>query len=258
MDTDTIDSGTRDVLRVTTVEPGIAQLAIDDAERENRLSHELVDRLMTTLPALAADSSLKVLVVTGSDSIWCAGGTLRLLRQLATGEFDERRLLDLCDQLLDFPVPVVGALAGHAVGGGLALALCCDILIAAGNRRYAVNSASMGFVPAMGLTTMLPAAVGHHFASEMIFTSKYYRGSELAGRGLFNAVVAADEVLDRAMDTAQRIAEKPRYVLELLKDTLSLPKRHALQEARSHEPVMNRVCFDHPEFDATFSQTYLS
>lgn len=247
-----------DVLQITTVEPGIVQLAITDPDRENRLSYELVDQMMAALAELAPDQSIKVLLVTGTKEIWCAGGTLRMLKEMATGEYDERRLLTLADHLLSFPVPVIGALEGHAIGGGLALALCCDLLVAAENSRYSVNSANMGFTPAMGLTVLLPAAVGHHVASEMIFTGKYYKGRELAQRRLFNAVVPGDEVLDKALELAERIAEKPRYVLELLKDTLALPKRHALQDAASREPMMHKICFNHPDIATTLDETYLA
>ena len=247
-----------DLLTATDIGAGIVRLSICDPDQENRLSHELVELLMTTLGELATDPGLKVLLVTGTDEVWCAGGTLRMLREMASGAYDERRLLALSERLLSFPVPVIGALAGHAVGGGLALALCCDMLVAAANRRYSVNSTSMGFTPAMGLSVLLPAAVGHHFASEMVFTGKYYRGSELAGRRIFNMVVPGPQVLDTATELAERIAEKPRYVLELLKDTLSLPKRIALQEAISREPVLNRVCFNHPDTAAILDATYLS
>ncbi|MEV0330423.1 polyketide synthase [Micromonospora echinospora] len=247
-----------DVLEVTADGSGIVRVAICDPERENRLSYDLVDQLMATLDKLAGDESVKVLLITGTREIWCAGGTLQMLKEMASGVYDERRLLALSDRLLSFPVPVIGALEGHAVGGGLALALCCDLTVAAENRRYAVNSASMGFTPAMGLSVLLPAAVGHHVAAEMIFTGKYYKGRELADRRLFNAVVPADEVLAHATDLAEQIAEKPRYVLELLKETLALPKRHLLQDAIAREPLMNRVCFAQPGSDALLDQTYLN
>jgi polyketide biosynthesis enoyl-CoA hydratase PksI len=246
------------LVKLSTVVQGVTQLAMWDPDRENRLSYELVDELLVVLAELAPDPDLKVLVITGTPEIWCAGGTLRMLKEMASGEYDERRLLTLADRLLTFPVPVLGALQGHAIGGGLALALCCDVLVAAANRRYSVNSAAMGFTPAMGITTLLPAAVGHHFAAEMIFTAKYYLGRELAGRRLFNAVAPADEVLDRTLELAGRMAEKPRYVLELLKDTLALPKRHAIEDAASREPIMHRICFDHPDIATTLDETYLT
>lgn len=245
------------LLEIATVEPGIARLAICDPEQENRLSHELVDDMMAALAELASDRSVTALLITGTKEIWCAGGTLRLLKEMATGDYDERRLLALCERLLSFPVPVVAALEGHAVGGGLALALCCDMTVAAEERRYAVNSASMGFIPAMGLTVLLPAVVGHHFASEMMFTGKYYKGRELAGRRLFNAVVPGHQVWDSALDLAQRISEKPRYVLELLKETLALPKRHAIQDAIAREPMLNRLCFSQPGIEALIDHGYL-
>jgi polyketide biosynthesis enoyl-CoA hydratase PksI len=92
----------------------------------------------------------------------------------------------------------------------------------------------------------------------MIFTGKYYKGGELAGRGLFNAVVPSADVFGKAFELAERIAEKPRYVLELLKDTLAMPKRLALRDAASREPMMHKICFDHPDIAATLTETYLA
>jgi len=110
----------------------------------------------------------------------------------------------------------------------------------------------------MGTTSLLPALVGYSFASEMILTAKFYKGRELRDRGLFNYVVSADEVLRVALELARRIAEKPRHVLELIKDTLVLPRRRALQEALSREHLMHKVCFSRPDTTLRIEETYLS
>lgn len=137
------------------------------------------------------------------------------------------------------------------------LALCCDILVASESSRYGVNFTNMGFTPGMGTTSLLPALVGHHFASEMMLTGKLYKGRELKGRGLFNYVVPAEEVLDVSLDIARRIAEKPRHVIEMLKETLSLPRRQALQEAVSREHLMHKICFSRSDTAAHIESTYL-
>lgn len=244
------------VVRVAELEPGIAGLTLDDAEHENRLSNRLCDELLAALARLAREPALKVLLVRGRPEVFCAGATVEALRRVLSGSLHVKDLL-LSRPMLHFPVPIVGALEGHAVGGGLVLALCCDLVVAARERRYAMNFAGMGFTPAMGTTALLPAAVGGGVAAEMTLTAKYYRGREVEGSGLFNRVVPADRVFEVALELARRVAEKPRHVLELSKESLSLPRRRLLEAAMSHEHLMHRVCFGRPEAAAMIAENYV-
>ncbi|MGH2414367.1 MAG: polyketide synthase, partial [Microcystaceae cyanobacterium] len=207
---------------VINLEEGIFQLKIDDPENQNRLGEELFNELMAALKNLKNEPTLKVLVLTGCKDVFCAGGSLEFLRKLVAEKTEKKNLFTLPNLMINFPVPIIGALQGHAVGGGLTLALCCDILVANQSSRYGVNFTNVGFTPGLGTTSVLPAMVGYHFASEMIFTGKLYKGRELKERGLFNYVVPVEQVMDLAMHIARSIAEKPKYLLEMLKSTLSL------------------------------------
>ena len=242
---------------VTNLEEGIFQLQINDPENKNRLDEELFSEWMAALSTITREPTLKVLIVTGHKDVFCAGGSLEELRKLATGKAELKDLYTLPNLMLNFPVPIIGALSGHAVGGGLILALCCDILVASQSSRYGVNFTNMGFTPGLGTTSLLPALVGYNFASEMILTGKLYKGKELKERGLFNYVVPVEQVMDVALDMARRIAEKPRYVIEMIKDTLSLPRRQALQDAMSREHLMHKICFTHPDTLALIEANYL-
>ncbi|NEO84957.1 MAG: cyclic nucleotide-binding domain-containing protein [Spirulina sp. SIO3F2] len=243
---------------IDCLEEGIYQLKIDDPENENRLNEELSHELVAAFDELVDNPRMKILILTGSNGVFCAGGSLEFLRKLAAGKSSEKDLFLVPNRMLDFPVPIIGALSGHAVGGGLTMALYCDAIIASKSSRYGVNFANMGFTPGMGTTSILPTIVGHHFASEMILTGKLYKGRELAGRGLFNDVVPTADVLETALDMARRIAEKPRYVLEMMKDVLALPRRQALQEAMAREHLMHKICFDTPETASIIEATYLA
>jgi polyketide biosynthesis enoyl-CoA hydratase PksI len=244
------------VVRVADLEAGIAELTLDDAEHDNRLSDRLCDELLLALGELAGRPALKVVLLRGRPDVFCAGATRQALQRVLSGTLHVKDLL-LSRPMLDFPVPIVGALEGHAVGGGLVLALCCDLLVAARDKRYGMNFTSMGFTPAMGTTTLLPAAVGRGVAAEMTLTARYYRGRDLAGTGLFNRVVPAGEVLDTALGLARRIAQQPRHALVWCKESLALPRRRLLREAMSHEHLMHRVCFGRPETAAIIADTYL-
>lgn len=244
---------------VTNLEEGIFQLKIDDPENQNRLSEKLLSEFIAAVKNLQNEPTLKVLILTGCKDVFCAGGSLEFLRKLATGktEAEEDYLFTLPNLMLNFPVPIIGALQGHAVGGGLTLALYCDILVANQSSRYGANFTNIGFTPGLGTTSVLPARVGYHFASEMILTGKLYKGRELKERGLFNYIVPVEQVMDMALDIARSIAEKPKYVLEMLKSTLSLPRRQALQATLFQEHLMHKICFTHSETVSLLEANYL-
>jgi polyketide biosynthesis enoyl-CoA hydratase PksI len=245
-----------DVLHVTRPEAGICELHMDDAANRNGLGEALVRGLMTAFASLATDSSVKVVLLKGRADVFCAGATLESLRDVA---HDRVRVKDveLPATVVGCPVPVVAAIEGHAVGGGLALALCCDIQVAAEESRYGTNFAELGFTPGMGTTTLLPLAVGHGRASEMMMTARFYKGREMAGTGLFTHVVPRADVAALALDIARNIARKDRVVIELLKDTLGAPKRAGLQQAISREHLMHQICFQRPETLRAIEENYL-
>jgi polyketide biosynthesis enoyl-CoA hydratase PksI len=171
---------------------------------------------------------------------------LETLDEIAAGNFAVKDL-QLPAQLLSFSAPVIGVLQGAAVGGGLALALYCDITVAAVERRYGFNFTALGFTPGMGMTGLLPALVGASFAAEMLLSARFYSGAELQRRGLFTHLLPAAEVRPFALDLALQMIDKPREVLALTKAALAAPRRQALEAALEQEDTMHRICFSRPE-----------
>jgi polyketide biosynthesis enoyl-CoA hydratase PksI len=242
---------------VTTdrLEEGIYRLRLDDPEQGNRLTAALCADLLEALADLAVKSDLRVLLLQGTRAVFCAGASREALERISTGAFEVREL-ELPARVLGFPVPVVAALEGHAVGGGLILALCADVVVASESSRYGVNFTDLDFTPGMGATALLPALAGHGFAAEMMLTAKLYKGRELAGRGLFQHVVAPRQVEPVALEIARRIAEKPKHVVELVKETLAAPRLRALEAALDREQKMHRDCFSRPGIAASIRDKY--
>lgn len=243
-------------VEAAVIEEGIGRLRLDDSEHQNRLTRDVCEQLLAGLAELARRPDLRVLLLGGRRDVFCAGASREALEGIASGAFEVRDL-ELPARIIGFPVPVVAALEGHAVGGGLMLALCADITVASESGRYGVNFTDLEFTPGMGATALLPALAGHGFASEMMLTAKLYKGRELAGRGLFQHVVPASEVENLALDLARRIAEKPRHVLELVKETLGAPRRAALLAALEREQQMHRICFSRPGIADAVREKYL-
>ena len=224
---------------------GIIEVSLDDGTGKNYLTHQFCEELNAILDDAAADPTCKVLLVRGRDDVFCGGAPPEVLEGIFEGRLDLEDI-ELPKRVLAFPAPIVAALEGSAVGGGLALALCCDVTVAAENRRYGANFSAMGFTPGMGTTALLASLVGHDFACEMMLTAKFYKGRELAGRGLFTHIVAAGDVYTHARDLALRIAEKEAHVVRMIKDTLATRRITSVEEAISRERLMHRICFSMP------------
>jgi len=240
---------------VTWVEDGVALVRMDDPEQRNLLTDRLLDELMAALRELSADAKIKAVILCGRRDVFCGGGSLEMLRDVAAGATHAKDIL-LPAMLVEFPVPIIAALEGPAVGAGLAVALWCDIVVASEHARYGANFTSMGFTPGLGITSLLPALVGYGFASEMMMTAKLYKGRELVDRQLFTHVVPEGKVLELALDIARRIAERPRHVLTMLKAEIALPRRGMLTNAMPREHVMHQVCFSRPEARALLEEGY--
>jgi polyketide biosynthesis enoyl-CoA hydratase PksI len=151
--------------------------------------------------------------------------------------------LMLSRAVLDVPVPIVAAMEGHAVGGGLALGCCADIVLVARESRYGASFMNMGFTPGMGLTRLLEHVPSPAIAHEQLYTGEFRKGADFLGAGGFNAILPRAEVQPRAFETAWRIADKPRPALEMLKRVLSIGRRQAFEETRTLEALMHGLSF---------------
>jgi polyketide biosynthesis enoyl-CoA hydratase PksI len=233
-------------VRLTLQEDGIAVLALQDDERKNALHPALVEELLSRLEELAGDDRARVCILRGLSEVFCSGASRELLLELAHGKRDAADIT-LPRVVLGLPIPVIAAMEGYAVGGGLALGLCCDILLMARESRYGCSFMNMGFTPGMGTTRLLQLAVGEYVANEMMYGGQFFKGAHFESSAGVNYVLPRDQVLPKALELARRIAEKPRPALTLLKGTLSLPRLQDFEEALAEESRMHRLCFDQPE-----------
>lgn len=235
---------------------GVFELRLCDAAGKNALSEAVVQGVLAGLERVAAAPAARVCVVRGLPEVFCSGAPLELLAALARGEVAASDIV-LSKALLDFPLPTVAAVEGHAVGGGLALALCCDLVFLARESRYGASFMNMGFTPGMGITRLLQLAVGEYVAAEMLLGGRFVKGAALEGTAQVNGVLPRERVVRAAHRAAARMADKPRFALELLKRYLALPRRRAFEETRTVETFMHEVCFARPETGRRIRETYV-
>ncbi len=237
-------------------ENGIASLTMLDARNGNTFHPAFLNRLQAELELIRVKEP-KVLLLQGTPEVFSAGACRRNLLNLCEGKVAVRDLT-LSEQILNLPCPVIAAMEGHAVGGGLMLALCCDIVIAAKESRYGATFLSLGFTPGMGCTALLADLVGPYLAAEMMFTARTYRGSELSLRQTnINYIVARQEVVGLARNLATQMVEKEKIAMQLLKGALASRKKKLLAEAQQQEDRMHRICFACPSTRDWVERNYL-
>ncbi|BBX51626.1 enoyl-CoA hydratase [Mycolicibacterium poriferae] len=185
---------TSDVLLVETTDR-IRTLTLNRPGARNALSVALRTRLFAALRDAQNDDDVDVVILTGADPVFCAGLDLKELG-------DTTELPDISPKWPPMTKPVIGAINGAAVTGGLEIALYCDILIASDQARFADTHARVGLLPTWGLSVRLPQKVGIGMARRMSMTGDYLSADEALRTGLVTQVVPHAELLD----TARRIA----------------------------------------------------
>ncbi len=221
---------------------GVACLQMEDRQGRNTFTEALVCGLVERIAEVERDGTTRVIVLHGYDSLFCAGGTLEELVDIADGRrsFDEGNFYRL---LLDCRLPVIAAMQGHAMGGGFVFGLYADLVVLSRESLYGANFMKYGFTPGMGATELLPRKLGLPLASEMLFGARSYHGQQLADRGAPFPVLPRAEVISHALGLARDLADKPEIALCRLKDALTADLRAALPEAVRRERCMHEETF---------------
>lgn len=196
---------------------GIATLTLDTPENLNAASEAMMRSLERRLRELAALPGLRVVILTGAGRAFCAGGDLvefeAALNAGGTKLIDTLRYnQDVIQMVEDLPVPVIGAVNGVAVAGGLELILCCDIVLAAEGARIGDGHARYGIVPAGGATVRLPERIGPSRAAQLFYTASLIDAQTAAAWGLANEVVPPANLMQRAMELAREICRSSPQV----------------------------------------------
>lgn len=184
-----------DDILLVDVDDRVAVVTLNRPEARNALSRDLIDAILTAVAGLDADESVDAVIVTGADPAFSAGLDLRSLSgDPAAGR--PLRLAELPSDLFEsVSTPVIAAVNGVAVTGGLELVLACDFVVASEQARFADTHARLAFLPGWGLGVRLAEAVGTRRAREMSITGNYVDAGTALAWGLVNHVVPHEELL---------------------------------------------------------------
>jgi enoyl-CoA hydratase len=215
---------------------GVATVTLDRPDVHNAMNDLMRRELTSCFTELAGRDDVHVIVVTGAgERAFSAGADIReFVEPLVPVRFrEERRRLDFRQALDRCPQPIIAAIRGYAFGGGLELALACDIRIAGEDAQLGLTEVNLAIIPGGGGTQRLPRLVGRGKALEMILTGARLPAAEALRIGLVERVVPAPEVLRAALDLARTLAAKApvalRYAKEAVVKGLELPLADGLR-----------------------------
>jgi enoyl-CoA hydratase len=208
------------------LEEGVAVVTLNNPPL-NVVTLELTRQLERTLDQLAADPAARVLVLTGAgERAFCAGSDVKEFPELmASGMVVDRKMRkenETYSKLADFPKPTIAAIAGLAFGGGLELAVCCDLLVVEETARLALPEIKLGVFPGSGGTVRVTRRVGEGRAKEMMFFGEPIDAATALAWGLVNRVVLPGEALITACRMAAELAERPNKALQVCKQAIDL------------------------------------
>jgi len=227
----------REDVVIVEVTDRVATVTLNRPQARNALNSALHRASAAALLAADADDDVDVVILTGTDPAFCAGLDLRELGStgdnLAGG--DGEGITNPIAAIWTMTKPVIGAVNGPAVTGGLELALGCDFLVASERARFGDTHARVGAMPGGGMTGYLPAAIGLRRAKEMSFTGNFLDATEALAFGLVNHVVPHDELLPYCRGLAADIAGNDPRTVRKLKGTYDAGARLSLGDCLALE-----------------------
>ncbi len=191
---------------------GVAVITLNRPENRNSMTPDLLGGLADAVAHAKADPGVRCVIVTGRGKSFCAGADFKARADadpnapyVAPHERSYNTYAPFLS-LLDLEVPTIAAMNGHAIGGGLGLAIVCDLRVASTEAKYGANFVRLGLHPGMASTYILPRLMGVPNAVELLLTGRLVDGAEAAHRGLAHYAVAPEQVLAKARELAGEIA----------------------------------------------------
>lgn len=214
----------------------VATLTLNRPDRLNALSTPILDGLLEALPRLAADPDVAVVVLTGAGRGFCAGGDVKSMAEGTSQlNLDDavqrlRGRMEVSRLLHEIPKPTIAMVNGPAAGAGLAMALACDLRIAAQSARFITAFVKVGFSGDFGGSYFLSKLIGSGKARELYYGGDPLDASQALALGIANSVVPDAELADATMALARRLARGPSVALGLMKQNFNAAEAGTLSE----------------------------
>jgi enoyl-CoA hydratase len=225
----------------------VAVIRLNRPKAMNALNDNMMNELGDALYKFDADPSVNVIVLTGSDKVFAAGADIAAMANYTYADtYPGNYIGRNWEHILNVRKPVIGVVAGYALGGGCELAMMCDFLIAADSAKFGQPEIKVGVTPGAGGTQRLPRTIGKSKAMDMLLTSRMIDAAEAERTGLVSRIFPADKLMEEALAVANTIAEMPVSVAMAIKDSVNRAFETTLTEGVRYERRFFHAAFGTP------------
>ena len=222
----------------------VGLLTLNRPKALNALNDQLMDQLGAGLLAFEANDDIGCIVITGSEKAFAAGADIGAMKDWSYMDvYKSEYITRNWETIRRIRKPVIAAVAGYALGGGCELAMMCDFILAADTAKFGQPEIKLGVIPGSGGTQRLPRAVGKSKAMEMVLTGRMMDAVEAERAGLVSRIVAADRLLDDAIETATAIAGMSLPATMMAKESVNRAYESSLTEGVLFERRVFHSCF---------------
>jgi len=218
----------------------VATIILNRPEKLNAITTTMGEELLDCLMHCTRDPDIRALILTGKGKFFCAGGDILSVDDMAdTRDLSVQKLLSsaipVASELRKIPIPVIAAVNGPAVGGGFALALSCDLIIAAKNAKFSSQYVMLGINPDLGMTYLLPRIIGLKQATWLMFTGETVSPQKGYEMGFVNKVVEDSMLTDEVSKLARQLSESATLAIARTKELINLGLYESPETQMEHE-----------------------
>ena len=225
------------LVKVEELDEGIVKVTIDRPDALNALNAEVLSALLDAVTPLRAQPDARVVVFTGEGRAFVAGADIRAMSEMSEAEAAEFSKLghDAFNAIASLPMPTIAAVNGFALGGGLELALSCDLIYASTKAKLGLPEVGLGLIPGFGGTQRLGRRIGYQRARELVFTGGTIRADEAERIGLALRLFEPDALLEGVYEIARTIASKGPRAVRAAKEVMDKGRHATLHDALATE-----------------------
>jgi enoyl-CoA hydratase len=220
---------------LTQIKNNVGIVQFNRPKALNALNRELMAETVAALEAFDQDDKIGAMVVTGSERAFAAGADIKEMVNATPAQMLDNPFIGYWDHLAKIRKPVIAAVSGYALGGGMELAMTCDIIVASETALFGQPEINLGVIPGAGGTQRLTYAVGKALAMEIILNDRRLTAQEALHFGLVNHVHPVDSYLDEAIQLAADIAARAPVAVQMAKEAINAVFETSLQAGLAHE-----------------------
>ena len=213
----------------------VGLVKLNRPESYNALNLQLLSELMESLKELDERDDIGAIVITGDEKSFAAGADISSMAKATKDEIRKSKFIPTFSLIREIKKPIIAAVSGYCLGGGLELALSCDMIISSTKSKFGQPEINLGIIPGAGGTQRLTRAVGKVIAMEMILNNRTLKAEEALSMGLINAVYSVEEYLEKVLSLAQEIASRAPLAIQAAKRAINQVDELALTDGLNEE-----------------------